>query len=124
MLYSLQSIQIIIIRLLFRVLSNSVTAFNLPTAYHLQGRANVSDEDDNEKVLVDTKTADFKEYTQIQLEDIVRGWIKYINKSLRIYQNKVTSWNNAHLAIKFLLTKSILHKLYIESRQPKIQNIE
>lgn len=74
-----------------RTLSHSITAFNLPTAYNVPGQENISDEDDKEKVLVDPKTADVKEYTKIQVEDIVKGWIRYIKKVLKSYQNKVNT---------------------------------
>lgn len=75
--------------IMLRTLSHSSTAFNLPTAYNLPGQENISDEDDKEKVLVDPKTVDVKEYTKIQVEDIVKGWIRYIKKVLKSYENKV-----------------------------------
>lgn len=73
----------------FRTLTHSTTAFNLPTAYNLPGQENISDEDDKEKVSVDPKTVDVKECTKIQVEDIVKGWIRYIKKVLKSYDQKV-----------------------------------
>lgn len=66
-----------------------MTAFNLPIAYNAPGQEHIVDDDDKEKVSIDPKTVDVKECTKIQVEDIVKGWIRYIKKLLKSYENKV-----------------------------------
>lgn len=83
-----------------RTLSHSTTAFNLPTAYNLPGQENISDEDDKEKVLVDPKTVDVKDCTKTQVEDIVKGWIRYIKKVLKSYENKVNNFECVPMACR------------------------
>lgn len=84
----------------YRTLSHSTTAFNLPTAYNLPGQENISDEDDKEKVLVDPKTVDVKDCTKTQVEDIVKGWIRYIKKVLKSYENKVNNFEYVPMAYR------------------------
>lgn len=72
-----------------RNLSHTVTEFNLITAYNAPGQGNISDEDDKEKVFIQPKIECIKDCTKVQIEDIVKGWMRYIRKVLKSYEQKV-----------------------------------
>lgn len=71
-----------------RTIKNTVTPFKLPTAYNVPGQKATIDEDDKEKIYLDTKTADVKDYTVEQLEEVAQGWMRYIRKLIK--QNRDT----------------------------------
>lgn len=72
-----------------RAIDHTVTLFNLPTSYNVPGQDHIEDEDDKDKVDVDTKKTTANDYTTEQLEDIAKGWMRSIKKIMKSYQLKV-----------------------------------
>lgn len=66
-----------------RTINNDVTPFKLPTAYNLPKQDHIIDEDDKDKVHIDPKNANANDYTLVQLEDVVKGWMRYIKKLIK-----------------------------------------
>lgn len=62
---------------------DAVKPFNLPTGYNLPGQEYITNEDDKDKVEIDWTCANPDDYTIEQLEDVVKGWIRHINKVLK-----------------------------------------
>lgn len=58
-------------------------SFNLPTQYNAPGQENIKDDEEKIKVKLDPKKVQVDELTQIQLEEIVAGWIKYLNQTIK-----------------------------------------
>lgn len=69
--------------LIYRTMDKSDKAFNLPTGYNLPGQEYITNEEDKDKVLIDCITANPDDYTLDQMEDVVKGWIRHINKVLK-----------------------------------------
>lgn len=70
-------------------MDNAERAFNLPTGYNLPGQENMTNEDDKDKVEIDCSTANPDDYTSDQMEDVVMGWIRHINKVLKATKTTV-----------------------------------
>ncbi|KAJ6635869.1 hypothetical protein Bhyg_14455, partial [Pseudolycoriella hygida] len=64
-------------------MDNAEKSFNLPTGYNLPNQDYITNEEDKDKVEIDCTTANPDDYTSDQIEDVVKGWIWYINKVLR-----------------------------------------
>lgn len=73
-------------------MDNAEKAFNLPTGYNLPGQEYITNEDDKDKVEIDCTTANPDDFTLDQMEDVVKGWIRHINKVLKA--NKTTVRHN------------------------------
>lgn len=72
-----------------RNLSFTVTEFNLFTAYNAPGQENITDEDDKEKIMVQPIIESIEMCTKEQLQDIVNGWMRHIEKAFKLYEQKV-----------------------------------
>ncbi|SPP80284.1 dynein heavy chain 10, axonemal [Drosophila guanche] len=65
-------------------INHIVWAFSMPSSYILPGQEEVEFEEALIRVPVDPKRLDLvPTYTQEQLEQVVQGWIKYLNKTLK-----------------------------------------
>lgn len=65
-------------------INHIVWAFNLPSSYVLPGQEETEFEEALIRVPVDTKKLELvPTYTQGQLEDVVDGWMKYLNKTMK-----------------------------------------
>ena len=65
-------------------------AFNLPTQYNASGQEYIKDDEEKVKIKLDPKKVQIDELTQLQTEEIVCGWIKYLNKTLQMNSDKVS----------------------------------
>lgn len=71
-------------------MSHLVWAFNLPTSYTAPGQEDVEFEDSKLRIPIDsTKIELITQYTQEQLEDVVDGWMRYIEKRIKALKEKV-----------------------------------
>lgn len=65
-------------------INHIVWAFNLPTSYVLPDQEETEFEEAIIRVPLDPKRLDLiPTYTQVQLEDVVDGWIKYLQKTMK-----------------------------------------
>lgn len=64
-------------------------AFNLPTQYNAPGQEYIKDDEEKVKIKLDPKKVQIDELTQLQVEEIVTGWVKYLNKVLQANTDKV-----------------------------------
>ncbi|XP_064550918.1 dynein axonemal heavy chain 10 [Drosophila montana] len=65
-------------------INHIVWAFNLPSSYVLPGQEETEFEEALIRVPVDTRKLELiPTYTQVQLEDVVDGWMKYLNKTMK-----------------------------------------
>lgn len=70
-------------------------AFNLPTQYNAPGQEYIKDDEEKVKIKLDPKKVQIDELTQLQVEEIVTGWVKYLNKLLLANTDKVCKiWQN------------------------------
>lgn len=99
----------------YRTINNTVTPFKLPTAYNAPGQKNISDEDDKEKICLDTKTANVKDYTVVQLQEVAQGWMRYIRKTIKQKQDAVS------ILTILILISSILHFFFYSILISKIK---
>lgn len=58
-------------------------AFNLPTQYNAPGQEHIKDDEEKVKMKLDPKKVQLDELTQLQLEEIVYGWVKYLNQVIK-----------------------------------------
>lgn len=67
-----------------------VWAFNLPTSYAAPGQEDVHFEESKIRIPIDPKKLNLiPTYTQEQLEDVVGGWMRYIEKHIKALKEKV-----------------------------------
>lgn len=59
------------------------------TAYLAAGQETITDDEDKEKVFVQPNIESIEYCTKIQLEDIAKGWMRHIRKTLKTYEQKV-----------------------------------
>lgn len=64
-------------------INHIVRAFNLPTAYNAPGQEDVQFEEGKKKIPIDPKVTDVSGYTLQQLEDVVNGWMYFLNGVLK-----------------------------------------
>lgn len=64
-------------------INHIVRAFNLPTAYNAPGQEDIQFEEGKKKIAIDPKVADVSGYTLQQLEDVVDGWMYFLNGVLK-----------------------------------------
>lgn len=74
---------------LYRTIDHAVFAFNLPTEYNAPGQENITDDDDKLKIKVDPMKMSLDDLTTKQLEEIVNGWMKFLQKAFRDAKEKV-----------------------------------
>lgn len=67
----------------------------LPTGFNAPGQENITDDDDKVKININPKSGNADDYTQLQLEEVVRGWMKYINSTIKTNRTSVSSYNVA-----------------------------
>lgn len=68
-----------------------VWAFNLPTSYTAPGQEDVEFEETKVRIPIDPKRINLiPTYTQDQLEDVVEGWMRYIEKRIKALKEKVS----------------------------------
>ncbi|XP_058981464.1 dynein axonemal heavy chain 10-like [Musca domestica] len=66
-----------------------VWAFNLPTSYTAPGQEDVEFEETKVRIPIDPKRINLiPTYTQDQLEDVVEGWMRYIEKRIKALKEK------------------------------------
>uniref|UniRef100_A0A336KIK9 CSON011062 protein n=1 Tax=Culicoides sonorensis TaxID=179676 RepID=A0A336KIK9_CULSO len=65
-----------------------VCAFTLPTQYNAPGQEYIKDDEEKVKIKLDPKKVQIDELTQLQMEEIVMGWVKYLNKVLQANTDK------------------------------------
>ncbi len=70
-------------------MDNAEKPFNLPTGYNLPGQEYITNEEDKDKIQIDCTTANPDDYTLDQMEDVVKGWIRHINKVLKATKTTV-----------------------------------
>lgn len=63
----------------------------LPTSFNAPGQENISDDSDKVKISINPKTGQANEYTKEQLEDVVRGWMRYIGNCIKTNRTSVSS---------------------------------
>ncbi|KAH8358423.1 hypothetical protein KR093_000053 [Drosophila rubida] len=69
-------------------INHIVWAFNLPTSYVLPDQEETEFEEAIIRVPIDPKRLDLiPTYTQVQLEDVVDGWIKYLLKTMKLLKD-------------------------------------
>lgn len=67
-----------------------VWAFNLPTSYTAPGQEHIEFEETKVRIPIDVKKINLiTTYSQEQLEDVVDGWIKYMEKRMKTLKDKV-----------------------------------
>lgn len=71
-------------------------AFNLPTQYNAPGQEAIKDDEEKIKIKLDPKKIQIDELTQIQLEEIVYGWIKYLNQVVKSKTDMVSFFLFTH----------------------------
>lgn len=71
-------------------IANEETPFMLPTAYNAPNQENVREEDDKLKIHIPPKGGNVAVCTQVQLEDVVKGWMRYIQRVIKT--NKTTEY--------------------------------
>lgn len=83
-------------------------AFNLPTQYNASGQEYIKDDEEKVKIKLDPKKVQIDELTQLQTEEIVSGWIKYLNKTLQMNSDKVCIQKliSCHHFLKYILKLS------------------
>ena len=70
--------------------SHIVWAFNLPTSYTAPGQEDIEFEESKVRIPIDVKKINLiPTYSQELLEDVVDGWIKYIEKRIKTLNDKV-----------------------------------
>lgn len=70
-------------------INHIVWAFNLPTSYVLPGQEATEYEDAIIRVPLDPKRVDLiPTYSQVQLEDVVDGWIKYLLRTMKALKDQ------------------------------------
>lgn len=70
-------------------INHIVWAFNLPTSYVLPGQEATEFEDAIIRVPLDPKRVDLiPTYSQVQLEDVVDGWIKYLLRTMKALKDQ------------------------------------
>lgn len=62
--------------------------FTLPTAYNQAGQEYITFDEDKIKIAIDPENCNLDNYTQLQLEDVVNGWMRYTNKFIKMYNEK------------------------------------
>ncbi|GAB0094127.1 Dynein heavy chain [Sergentomyia squamirostris] len=62
--------------------------FTLPTAYNQAGQEYITFDEDKIKIAIDPENCNLDNYTQLQLEDVVNGWMRYTNKFIKMYSEK------------------------------------
>lgn len=62
----------------------------LPTGYNAPGQENISDDNDKVKIAINAKNGNASDHTQGQLEEVVRGWIKYIQNVIKLNRTTVS----------------------------------
>lgn len=77
------------------------------TAYNAPGQENITDEDDKEKIIVQPIIESIEKCTKEQLEDIVNGWMRYIKKVFKLYEQKVLIVMLLMVAIEFSRANSL-----------------
>uniref|UniRef100_A0A1A9X2L6 Dynein heavy chain tail domain-containing protein n=1 Tax=Glossina brevipalpis TaxID=37001 RepID=A0A1A9X2L6_9MUSC len=70
-------------------MEHMVWAFNLPTSYVAEGQEEVEYEESKVRIPIDTKRPHMiPTYKLAQLEDVLRGWVLYIEGRLKLLQEK------------------------------------
>lgn len=64
-------------------INHIVRAFNLPTAYNAPGQEDIQFEEGKKKITIDPRVTDVSGYTLQQLEDVVNGWMYFLNGVLK-----------------------------------------
>lgn len=64
-------------------IANEVTPFMLPTAYNAPNQENIREEDDKLKIHIPPKGGNVAACTQLQLEEVVQGWMRYIQRVIK-----------------------------------------
>lgn len=75
--------------IIIRTINHAVTSFMLPTAYIAPGQENISDDNDKVKIAINPKTGKASDYTEEQLEDVVRGWMRHIQNTIKTNRTTV-----------------------------------
>lgn len=73
-------------------------AFNLPTQYNAPGQEHIKDDEEKVKMKLDPKKVQLDELTQLQLEEIVYGWVKYLNQVIKSKTDMVSWVDKQHKA--------------------------
>ncbi|KAL9898283.1 uncharacterized protein ACN427_006481 [Glossina fuscipes fuscipes] len=70
-------------------MEHMVWAFNLPTSYVAEGQEDVEYEESKVRIPIDTKRPHMiPTYKLAQLEDVLRGWVLYIEGRLKLLQER------------------------------------
>lgn len=70
-------------------INHIVWAFNLPTSYVQPGQEETEYEDAIIRIPLDPKRVDLiPTYSQVQLEDVLDGWMKYLRKTMKTLKDK------------------------------------
>lgn len=88
-LLSMTTMNVTSLIIFYRTMDNAQKAFNLPTGYNLPDQEYITNEEDKDKVQIDCLTANPDDYTLEQMEDVVKGWIRHINKVLKANRTTV-----------------------------------
>lgn len=96
-------------------IENAVTPFKLPTAYILPGQDNILLDDDKEKVHIDHKTANIEDYTVVQLEDVVKRWLRHVKRIIKT--NHITVLYCRLCSYSFLLLHHKKNRIFIGIRR-------
>lgn len=71
------------------------------------------------KIKLDPKKVQIDELTQLQVEEIVTGWVKYLNKVLAANTDKVCMKINDK---RFLFAHQIYHRYSQQQKNRNLQN--
>lgn len=82
--------QPIVLPFFYRTIEHVSCTFNLPTQYNAPGQENIKDDEEKIKVKLDPKKVQVDELTQIQLEEIATGWVKYLNQAIKVNTDAVS----------------------------------
>lgn len=71
-------------------MSHVVWSFNLPTSYATPGQEHIEFEESKVRIPIDVRKINLiPTYSQEQLEDVVDGWIRYMEKTIKTLNEKV-----------------------------------
>lgn len=87
-------------------INHIVRAFNLPTAYNAPGQEDIQFEEGKKKIPIDPKVTDVSGYTLQQLEDVVNGWMYFLNGVLKGLKEMVSVFDL--IIILYIFLKKII----------------
>lgn len=76
-----------------RTIDHAICMFTLPTEYKALAQEHIIGEDDKVKVKVDPMKSSLDGIATTQLEEIVDGWMKFITKTFRDANEKVSNYS-------------------------------